>query len=235
MLMNNDSLLATPHRSKLSDDPVEILRFAVEAFAVCRVALATPVEIRGGAARAHGAQIAICEDGSFCGHVSGGCIEAAVAAEALDAMAWGEDRNVRFGMGSPFFDIVLPCGGGISVSIHILRDVTPLRYALDSLADRREVAIRYIAATQQLLVCESPTRSGWIGNDFVTIYRPALRLIISSNSIEALTVSRLGAAAELDVVLLQPTQYYKLDSLIDAHLIPLWHFYITTSMLKCPS
>jgi len=62
-----------------------------------------------------------------------------------------------------------------------------------------------------------------------------LRLIISSYSIEALTVSRLAAAAELDVVLLQPTQYYKLDSLIDAHLIPLWHFYITTSMLKCPS
>ena len=44
-----------------------------------------------------------------------------------------------------------------------------------------------------------------------------MRLIISSYSIEALTVSRLAAAAELDVVLLQPTQYYKLDSLIDAH------------------
>jgi xanthine dehydrogenase accessory factor len=50
------------------------------------VALATLVEIRGGAARALGSHVAVAADGRFCGYVSGGCIEAAVASEALDAM-----------------------------------------------------------------------------------------------------------------------------------------------------
>lgn len=217
MLTDNYTSLAIPHCSKLTDDPVEILRFAIEGFSFGRVAIATLVEIRGGAARALGAQIAIWEDGSYCGYVSGGCIEAAVAAEALEAMVAGADRNVRFGVGSPFFDIVLPCGGAITVAIHVLRDAPPLLRVLDGLAERKDMAIRYDLSSQKLFVCEPYPRTGWLGGDFITIYRPAIRLIVSSRSIEALTVSRLATAAELDVVVLHPNQHNELDNLIDAH------------------
>lgn len=41
-------------------------------------ALVTLVEIRSGAARALGAQMAVRGDGGYCGYVSGGCTEAAV-------------------------------------------------------------------------------------------------------------------------------------------------------------
>ena len=47
--------------------------------------------------------------------LSGGCIENAVVAEAKDAMAQGQPRFVRFGAGSPYLDIRLPCGGGLDL------------------------------------------------------------------------------------------------------------------------
>jgi hypothetical protein len=50
-------------------------------------------------------------DGGYWGFVSGGCTEAAVASEAIAALRVGHDRFLKLGEGSPFFDIVLPCGG----------------------------------------------------------------------------------------------------------------------------
>src|SRR5690606_16603641 len=104
-----------PRAAFLSDDAIDILAFAAQSMAEGHAAaLVTLVEICGGAARAIGAQMAVREDGLYCGFVSGGCTEAAVAAEAVIALQKGLDRNLRLGEGSPFFDIVLPCGGGIT-------------------------------------------------------------------------------------------------------------------------
>ena len=102
MLVSDNPTLATPSRAMLTDDALDILRFAIESFSTGQVALAMLVEIRGGAARALGAQIAVSADGRYCGYVSGGCVEAAIAAEALEAMRSGKDRTVMFGSGSPF-------------------------------------------------------------------------------------------------------------------------------------
>ena len=62
-----------------------------------------------------GTIMGVAEDGSFAGSLSGGCIENAVVAEALDALKSGTARIVRFGAGSPFLDIKLPCGGGLDI------------------------------------------------------------------------------------------------------------------------
>ncbi|AWT14871.1 XdhC family protein [Stenotrophomonas maltophilia] len=70
--------------------------------------------------------MAVREDGLYCGFVSGGCVERAVAFEALDVIALGGDRQMRYGQGSPYIDIVLPCGGGITLSLHRLRCAQPL-------------------------------------------------------------------------------------------------------------
>lgn len=55
-----------------TDDPAKLLRFTVEAFGMGLVALATLVEIRGGAARALGSHVVVASDGRYCGYVSGG-------------------------------------------------------------------------------------------------------------------------------------------------------------------
>ena len=56
------------------------------------VALATVVETWGSAPRPIGANLVIDEAGNFLGSVSGGCVEGAVVAEALDVIESGQPK-----------------------------------------------------------------------------------------------------------------------------------------------
>ncbi|MBY5835021.1 XdhC family protein (plasmid) [Rhizobium leguminosarum] len=189
-----------PVRASSTDDPAELLRFAIDAHRLGAAALATLVDIRGGAARALGAHMAVAADGRFCGYVSGGCVEAAVASEALLAMAEGRDRTVKFGDGSPFFDIVLPCGGGITVAIHVLKDVGALRHVLDRLERRQAAALVYSRERQTLISVDPPLRTCWTEGNFLTVYRPRTRVVVSGRTIEAQAVARLAEASGYDVI-----------------------------------
>ncbi|GLR59259.1 XdhC family protein [Rhizobium indigoferae] len=190
----------TPVRSLLTDDVEEIFRFAIRELARGRVALATLVEIRGGAARALGSHVVIAADGRFCGYVSGGCIEAAIAFEALDALSEDKDREVKYGEGSSFFDIVLPCGGGITVSIHVLRDAQVLSQVLTELGHRRSAGLRYSRSLKQLEMVEPPERAGCVDGGFETIYRPRTRVVISGQSVEAERVAAISNSSGYEVV-----------------------------------
>ncbi|MBY5323092.1 XdhC family protein [Rhizobium leguminosarum] len=190
-----------PVRAASTDDPAELLRFAIDAHGLGAAALATLVEIRGGAARALGAHMAVAADGRFCGYVSGGCVEAAVASEALLAMAEGRDRMVKFGDGSPFFDIVLPCGGGISVAIHVLKDAGALQHVLDRLRQRQAAGLAYSTERQTLEAVDPLPRACWLERDFLTVYRPRTRVVLSGRTIEAQAVARLAEASGYDVII----------------------------------
>lgn len=195
------NVIRAPVRSALTDDPVEILTFAADAFDKGGAALATLVEIRGGAARALGSHVAISRDGRYCGYVSGGCVEAAVASEAVAAIAEGRDRLVSYGDGSPFFDIVLPCGGGITVAIHVLLDGRAIRATIDSLCQRRSAALRYSPTLHRLAVVAALERSAWHDEEFISVYRPRTRLLISGRNLEARAVATVAQASGYDVVL----------------------------------
>jgi xanthine dehydrogenase accessory factor len=71
--------------------------------------------VEGSSMRGPGTIMGVAADGSFEGSLSGGCIENAVVAEALDALRAACPRVVRFGAGSPYLDIKLPCGGGLDL------------------------------------------------------------------------------------------------------------------------
>ncbi|MGO7368478.1 XdhC family protein [Rhizobium ruizarguesonis] len=204
-----------PVRASSTDDPVELLRFAIDAHGLGAAALATLVDIRGGAARALGAHMAVAADGRFCGYVSGGCVEAAVASEALLAMAEGRDRTVKFGDGSPFFDIVLPCGGGISVAIHVLKDVGALRHVLDRLERRQAASLAYSPGQQALKPVDPLPRAQWLEQDFVTVYRPRTRVVLSGQTIEAHAVARLAEASGYDVIAVAPGGVRPVTDIID--------------------
>lgn len=62
-----------------------------------------------------GSVMGVAQDGTYAGSLSGGCIENAVVAEALDTLPTGAARIVRFGAGSRYLDIKLPCGGGLDL------------------------------------------------------------------------------------------------------------------------
>lgn len=190
----------TPRRASTSDDVVDIFQFAIDASREHRVALATLIEIRGGAARPLGSHLAVSSDGRFCGYVSGGCVEAAVATEALLALSEGVDRQVHFGLGSSYFDITLPCGGGITVAIHVLQDVGALKFVIDTLHGRGQAALAYCPASQLLRPSEIAERSGTRGLEFVTVYRPRTRLLVSGAGGETEAVEQLGFNSKFDVI-----------------------------------
>ena len=87
-----------------------------------------------------GTIMGVAEDGSFAGSLSGGCIENAVVAEALEVLKKAKSRIVRFGAGSPYLDIRLPCGGGLDLLFQPLEDGSLAR-SLPEL-DRRASALR---------------------------------------------------------------------------------------------
>ncbi len=193
-----------PVRAHSGDDPAAILRFAADALNKGGAALATLVEIRGGAARALGDHVAIAADGRMCGYVSGGCVEAALAAEALQAIAEGRDRMVKFGEGSPFFDLILPCGGGITVAIHVLRSDDEIVNVLAKIAARRPAALSYSPQSQALAEPkEKPATSQWRGGEFVSVYHPRTRILICGQGGEAEAVRRLAESAGYDVQVLR--------------------------------
>lgn len=88
-----------------------------------------------------GTIMGVAEDGSFAGSLSGGCIENAVVAEALNALEQGQPRVVRFGAGSPYLDIKLPCGGGLDVSFHPIEDDAFVVSCLASIEKRAPFSI----------------------------------------------------------------------------------------------
>ena len=83
-----------------------------------KVALATVVKTWGSAPRPAGSHLAVRDDGSFVGSVSGGCIEGAVVGEALAAMQDGKPRRLEFGVtNEQAWDVGLACGGQIEIFV----------------------------------------------------------------------------------------------------------------------
>ncbi len=191
-----------PESAFMSDDCIEILRFAAdcvdEGFGA---ALVTLVDIKGGAARAPGAQMAVRSDALHCGYVSGGCTEAAIAAEAAEAIASGFDRYLKIGEGSKFFDIMLPCGGAITLSIHVLRESHALRTVIGDLEARRRSGLRYDPSAQSLQAAAFTEQSGWADGCFFTAYRPRTRVLLSGQSIELQMTASLATAVGYDLLL----------------------------------
>jgi xanthine/CO dehydrogenase XdhC/CoxF family maturation factor len=85
------------------------------------VAIATVVDTWGSAPRPVGSHLVIDGDGNFEGSVSGGCVEAAVIAEALDVIAGGEAKMLEFGVADETaWRVGLSCGGRIRVYVERL-------------------------------------------------------------------------------------------------------------------
>ena len=114
---------------------LEILRFMAEAERRgLRAALVTITGLTGSSSRPVGTLMGVAEDGCFAGSFSGGCIEAAVVAEAVEAIRDGRPRQVRYGAGSPYIDIRLPLrwrrGSAVSAYTRPGRNPTGRSHAL---------------------------------------------------------------------------------------------------------
>lgn len=82
------------------------------------VAIATVVDTWGSAPRPVGSNLVIDGEGNFEGSVSGGCVEGAVIAEAMDVIDTGKPRLLEFGVADETaWEVGLSCGGTIRVYV----------------------------------------------------------------------------------------------------------------------
>lgn len=87
-----------------------------------KTALATVVSTWGSSPRPVGSHLVINDQGEFLGSVSGGCIEGAVVAEALEVMTDGKSRVLDFGVSNEeAWDVGLSCGGAIRVYLECVQ------------------------------------------------------------------------------------------------------------------
>jgi xanthine dehydrogenase accessory factor len=174
--------------------------------------LVTLTAIAGASSRGIGTQMAVLADGRHVGSFSGGCIEAAVIAEAQAVLAAGRGRCVRFGSGSPYLDIRLPCGGGIDLTFTPNPDPEALAAVLARL-DRREPA--------ELRIDAADAAPGGAPGDgsFVRRYAPPLRLVALGHGDDLTALVRLARAFGLVIEAFAPAT--DLDALAEPEIAPL--------------
>lgn len=85
-----------------------------------RVALARVVRVLGSSPREVGAAMGITDDGQVAGSVSGGCVEGAVVATAMDVLASGRAQLQTFSYSDDeAFSVGLACGGTLEIFVEL--------------------------------------------------------------------------------------------------------------------
>lgn len=183
--------------------PIDILRFlAARQAEGVPCALVTLVGIEGGSSRSVGSQMAVAADGRRIGSFSGGCVEDAVATEALEALDDGWGRVVRYGAGSPYIDIRLPCGGGIDLLFTPRPDPAVVSVALATLDQRDAVALTLDCDGVTLAPSAEPV--AWDGRALTHAYQPPLRIHAFGQGEDLSAFARLGSAFGAEIHALTP-------------------------------
>ncbi len=102
------------------DDDAEDILGHVQAWREAgeRVALATVVATWGSAPRPIGSQMAVTGAGRIIGSVSGGCVESAVTAAAMEVLAGHGPQLLDYGISSErAWAVGLACGGQLQVFV----------------------------------------------------------------------------------------------------------------------
>lgn len=157
-----------------------------------KVALVTLTNIEGSSPRPLGAQMAVSQTGDWVGYLSGGCVERAVVAEALAALEEGKSRNVRYGRGSKYIDIQLPCGSAIDLFFDVNTTERSLASIDDKLADRLPMCMRVAP----------PTDSASL--ELVREYQPRRRLCVFGVGPGAVQLGKIGSCSGFETMLYSP-------------------------------
>lgn len=184
-------------------DSGRIFAFLAERLAARqRCVLVTVCAVEGSSMRNPGTHMAVCEDGTYEGSLSGGCIENAVVAEAQAALKEGRRRIVRFGAGSPYLDIKLPCGGGLDIHFQPLSATHFVEQCQQAIAQRQPFSVAIgpedIAFREgwhsQVLAADTATFGHW----------PRAKLQIIGHGASVSALATLALSMECDVSVLTP-------------------------------
>jgi xanthine dehydrogenase accessory factor len=184
----------------LSGD-LDVLAFAEAELAAGRpAALVTIVDLDGPFSRPLGAQLAVAGDKRFAGSISGGCLEQALTEEAQIAMKEGTNRTLRYGRGSPYLDVRLPCGGGIGLYVDVNVDRAVLQQAIALGRARTSFAMAFdpaaVRSSLKLMLAGMAEKPG----EFVRRFEPKLRIVLAGRGWEIVAMSQLAQTADVELV-----------------------------------
>lgn len=186
--------------------PVDDVREALLALPAMpdRFAIATLVAVDGSAPRDVGAQMLITQ-GEHWGFLSGGCIEDDVAHHGREVLAESALRILRYGEGSPWIDIKLACGSGITVLVEPARSSEPAVAALlEAWRTRSPLLWSSDGTTRRAEAASEAPCDSWDGTRYTRLFTPPLKLVLIGEDGATLTAAALALAMGWQVALITP-------------------------------
>lgn len=190
-------------------------------------ALATVVETWGSAPRPVGAQLAISSEAEIQGSVSGGCVESAVVAEALDALQDGTPRVLEYGISDDdAFAVGLACGGTIRIIVEPIGvGQGPDQALIEALCAARAARKAVVYAVnprnweRRLVGPQDPLaeaagracvadKSGFDGDWFLAVHNPPLRMIVVGAVHIAQPLLAMAREAGFEPTLIDPREAF---------------------------
>jgi xanthine dehydrogenase accessory factor len=166
--------------------------------------LAVLMATEGPSYRDPGAALACHPDGRSAGTITSGCVEADLLLRADEVRRSGVPQRLRYGTGSPFFDLRLPCGGAIEVLLFAANDVQPLVGLARARAARQAAALEI---TGDGCISLGPWQAtGAKGQGLVVGFQPELRCLVFGSGAEAAAFCSLLRGFGYDHLLATPSE-----------------------------
>jgi xanthine dehydrogenase accessory factor len=179
----------------LAEHPSDIVAHAAKMIASGkRFALITSVAIAGGAAREVGSLAVLDQDGEMTGYLSNGCIDKDIQLHAVEALRTGEKILIRYGDGSQFVDLKLPCGGSLSVLIDPAPDRAALSKLHENFRKRESGSLKFTL----------PDHDPELPIEFT--YRPQYRLVIAGRGAIFRALAQVGRSVGFGIFCLSPDE-----------------------------
>jgi xanthine dehydrogenase accessory factor len=158
-----------------------------------KTVLAVLVATEGPSYRDPGAAIAFHPDGKIAGTITSGCIEADLQIRAESLRGSGKVERIRYGQGSPFFDLQLPCGGAVEILLFSLLDASIVETLVAKRSIREPVSLAIEPTGRMQIADYAPT--GFSSTTFTIGFPRSLRFYIFGTGAEV--VAFTGAVRSL--------------------------------------
>ncbi|HLQ32893.1 MAG TPA: XdhC/CoxI family protein [Chloroflexota bacterium] len=193
-----------------------------------RFAMATLVKVDRSAPKPPGSVMAVCEDGTVAGSVSGGCVESALHEEALGVIQSGAPKTVTYGISdTEGWNVGLACGG----QLHLFVDRPELPAGLlEAIEGSEPVALATVVsgetagrrtlirpddqsqtadpvgADAQILLAKQATelRSYPEGDVFIQTFAPAAEMYVFGAVDFSAAMTRMGKFLGYHVIVIDP-------------------------------
>jgi len=190
-----------------------------------RAMLATVVRTWGSSPRPLGSIMALCEDGSVVGSVSGGCIEddliyrftrayakgATTEPEKPQELPSGPPRLVKYGItADEAHRFGLPCGGTLELLLEFDPDVRDLEQLLQLLGEGKlvERTVQLSTGKAHVEQCNKPSEMSMDSVRLVNVFGPEYRLLIIGAGQMSEYLSVMARFSGFAVTVCDPRQEY---------------------------